>query len=106
METHCGFAQLQQALEALEGRWKLLILHQLYDHQPQRFSELERALPGISQKMLIQQLKALQRDGLVHRHDFAHVPPRVEYRLTASGASLQPVLLALRDWAADRHTDG
>jgi DNA-binding HxlR family transcriptional regulator len=98
----CGVEQLQTALAALEGRWKLLLLNHLFDRRPQRFSELERATPGISQKMLIQQLRALERDGLVARRSYPVVPPRVEYTLTDAGLALQPVLVALRDWAVAR----
>jgi DNA-binding HxlR family transcriptional regulator len=98
----CGIEELQEAFALLEGRWKLLLLNHLFLRSPQRFSELERATPGISQKMLIQQLKALERDGLVARHAYPVVPPHVEYALTPAGVALQPALVALRDWAVTR----
>ncbi|WP_372666044.1 winged helix-turn-helix transcriptional regulator [Amycolatopsis kentuckyensis] len=87
----------------IEGRWKLLILHHLFLQAPRRFSELRRAIPAATEKMLIQQLRALEADGIVHRKDYAEVPPRVEYSLTAAGAALEPALDALHDWAASEH---
>ena len=98
----CGFEQLQAAFAVLDGRWKLMLLNHLFESRPRRFSELERATPGISQKVLIQQLKALARDGLVERHAYPVVPPYVEYTLTEDGLALQPALVALRDWAVAR----
>lgn len=93
-------AGVEQALRLLDGRWKLMILFQLFGGQVQRFSELERAIPGVSQKMLSQQLRQLERDGLVHRVVYPEVPPRVDYRLTAWGQSLCPVLDGLLRWVA------
>ena len=72
-------------IRVLEGRWKLVILFQLFGSSIRRFSELERAIPGISQKMLIQQLRQLEADGVVTRIVHAEVPPRVEYHLTDWG---------------------
>ena len=74
----------------LEGRWKLVILFHLFGGRTPRFSELERAIPGISQKMLIQQLRQMETDGIVHRIVHHQVPPKVEYRLTEWGQSLCP----------------
>jgi DNA-binding HxlR family transcriptional regulator len=67
---------------------------------PLRFSELERAIPQVTQKMLIQQLRALEQDGVVERIDYQQVPPKVEYRLTTLGQRLEPALNALHAWAA------
>ena len=86
----------------LEGRWKLVILFHLFGGKVLRFSDLERAIPAISQKMLIQQLRQLERDGIVTRIVHHQVPPRVEYRLTAWGQSLCPALDALLQWAETR----
>jgi DNA-binding HxlR family transcriptional regulator len=93
---------VEAALRMLEGRWKLVILFQLFGGQVKRFSELERAVPGVSQKMLIQQLRVLEADGIVARTVYPEVPPRVEYRLTGWGQSLCPALDALLTWAAER----
>ena len=77
----------------------MMILAHLYGAEGMRFSDLERAIPQMSQKMLSQQLRALERDGLVTRTVYPEVPPRVEYRLTGRGAALEPVFFALLDWA-------
>jgi DNA-binding HxlR family transcriptional regulator len=90
---------VQNVIRVLEGRWKLIILFQLFGSNIRRFSELERAIPGISQKMLIQQLRQLEADGVVARVVHAEVPPRVEYHLTEWGQSLCPVLDKLLAWA-------
>ena len=91
---------VEAALRMLEGRWKMIILFQLFDRRVLRFSELERAVPGVSQKMLTQQLRELERDGIVDRKVYPQVPPRVEYRLTAWGDALCPTLDSLLEWAA------
>jgi DNA-binding HxlR family transcriptional regulator len=83
----------------LEGRWKLVILFHLFGGRKLRFSDLERAIPAISQKMLIQQLRQLERDGIVARIVHAQVPPKVEYHLTKWGQSLCPALDELLTWA-------
>ncbi|HYF63312.1 MAG TPA: winged helix-turn-helix transcriptional regulator [Herpetosiphonaceae bacterium] len=89
----------QNVIRVLEGRWKLVILFQLFGSNIRRFSELERAIPGISQKMLIQQLRQLEADGVVTRIVHPEVPPRVEYQLTEWGQALCPVLDKLLTWA-------
>lgn len=86
-------------MRILEGRWKLEILFQLFGGGRLRFSELERAIPGISQKMLAQQLRLLEADGVVARIVHPEVPPRVEYHVTEWGQSLCPRLDALLLWA-------
>lgn len=88
----------ENALKLIEGRWKLLILFNLFGGQVKRFSELERHIPGISQKMLIQQLRQLEIDGLVKRIVHHQVPPKVEYCMTDWGQSLCPALDALLKW--------
>jgi DNA-binding HxlR family transcriptional regulator len=93
---------VEQAFKVLEGRWKLVILFHLFGGRTLRFSELERAIPAISQKMLAQQLRQLEKDGLVRRTVHPEVPPKVEYRLTAWGQALCPALDALLEWTAAR----
>ena len=95
-------ADVEQALKFLEGRWKLVILFRLFGGRVQRFSELERAIAGISQKMLIQQLRQMESDGIVRRIVHHQVPPKVEYGLTDWGQALCPALDALLKWAAQR----
>ena len=93
---------VEKALHLLEGRWKLLILFHLFGGQVQRYSDLERLIPGISQKMLAQQLRQLEADGLVSRKVYPQTPPKVEYRLTEWGQALCPALDALLFWAEQR----
>jgi DNA-binding HxlR family transcriptional regulator len=93
---------VEQAFKMIEGRWKLLILFHLFGGKVLRFSELERALPAISQKMLIQQLRQMESDGMVRRVVHHQVPPKVEYGLTDWGQALCPALDALLKWAALR----
>jgi DNA-binding HxlR family transcriptional regulator len=92
----------EEALKVLEGRWKMMILFNLFARPVLRFSELERAIPGVSQKMLSQQLRELERDGIVRRTVHPEVPPRVEYTLTDVGRALCPVLDALLRWSMSR----
>src|SRR5256885_16912071 len=93
---------VEQAFKFLEGRWKLVILFHLFGGKMLRFSELERAIPAISQKMLIQQLRQMENDGMVRRIVHHQVPPKVEYGLTGWGQALCPALDALLKWAALR----
>ena len=93
-ETMCP---TEFTLKVIGGRWKITILYHLF-LGVKRFSELQRALTGITQKMLTQQLRELEKDGIVHREIYPQVPPKVEYSLTALGASLKPVIEAMSDW--------
>jgi DNA-binding HxlR family transcriptional regulator len=93
---------IEQAIAMLDGRWKLVILFHLFGGQTRRFSDLERAIPGISQKMLVQQLRQLEHDGLVARVIHAQVPPKVEYHMTDWGQSLCPALDSLLTWVEQR----
>jgi DNA-binding HxlR family transcriptional regulator len=93
---------IEAAFRMLEGRWKMVIVFHLFARDVLRFSELEKAIPGISQKMPIQQLRELERDGIVSRTVFPQVPPKVEYRLTKWGQGMCPALDELLEWAAKR----
>jgi len=93
---------VEDAMKLLEGRWKLVILFHLFGGKVLRFSELERAIPSITQKMLGQQLRGLAADGIVVRTAYPQVPPKVEYRLTPWGQSLCPTLDAILKWADQR----
>ncbi|WP_374384852.1 winged helix-turn-helix transcriptional regulator [Dongia sp.] len=95
-------AGVEEAKKLFEGRWKLEILFHLFGGKILRFSDLERAIPAISQKMLAQQLRRLESDGLVTRTVYQQVPPKVEYALTEWGQSLCPSLDALLTWLAAR----
>ncbi|MFA5949240.1 MAG: helix-turn-helix domain-containing protein [Hyphomicrobium sp.] len=87
----------ERTLRVISGRWKPVILYHLMSGS-QRLSELNRLMPAISQKVLIQQLREMEAHGIVSRTVFPQVPPRVEYQTTPLGQSLQPVLLALCEW--------
>lgn len=93
---------IENALKMLEGRWKLVILFHLFGGRVMRFSELERAIPEVSQKMLIQQLRQMEADSIVYRTVYPEVPPKVEYGLTDWGQALCPALDALLTWAEAR----
>lgn len=88
---------VETTLKVIGGRWKVLILRELLVGM-QRFNQLHRSLPGITQKMLTQQLRELAEDGIIHRQVYAQVPPKVEYSLTPLGESLNPVLQAMHEW--------
>jgi DNA-binding HxlR family transcriptional regulator len=90
---------VEATLDVIGGRWKVLILRELM-HGVQRFNQLHRALQGITQKMLTQQLRELEEDGIIHREVYLQVPPKVEYSLTETGQTLKPVLEAMHDWGA------
>jgi DNA-binding HxlR family transcriptional regulator len=92
---------VETGLELIGGRWKARILWKLYDHGTMRFGELRRGLPGITEKMLAQQLKELEHDQLIVRTQYPEMPPRVEYSLSDFGRSLAPVLDALKTWGVE-----
>lgn len=87
----------EMTLRVIGGRWKVPILYHLFG-QTRRFSELKRSMPGVTQKMLTQQLREMEADGLLNRKVYAEVPPRVEYSLTSLGESLKPVVDSMCRW--------
>ena len=101
-ELDAANCPVRDVLDRVSGKWASLLLMAL-GVRPHRFGELKRAVPDISQRMLTQTLRDLQRDGLISRHVFATVPPSVEYRLTALGESLVPPLMVLAGWANRNH---
>ncbi|MEV8443588.1 helix-turn-helix domain-containing protein [Actinosynnema sp. NPDC051121] len=96
------FCGIDAAMDVVSGKWKSLILWELAEHGVRRFAQLRRGLPGVSEKMLVQQLRELEADGLVRREVFPEVPPRVEYELTEHGLSLNRALAALGEWGTER----
>jgi len=90
----CG---LGPAFQVIGGKWKALLLW-LVHQEPRRFGELKRLVPDISEKMLIQHLREMEADGLIHRKVFHEVPPRVEYSATELGISLDNALVPLANW--------
>ena len=91
---------VEATLDIIGGKWKVLILWHLKE-DIRRFGELKRLIPGITQKMLTQQLRELEADGLVNRKVYAQVPPKVEYSLTKDGESLKPILELTCDWGRE-----
>ena len=88
---------IERALGVVSGRWKAVIIYVLLNG-PRRTCELENQIEGISQKVLIEQLRALEEHGLVYRQSFAQEPQRVDYGLTKLGMSLKPLLSLLEEW--------
>jgi len=87
-----------RAVNYIGGKWKLIILIRLFHHETVRFGKLTVFIPDISRKILSQQLRELEDDGLIIRHEYQEKPPRVEYRLSRFGKTLIPVLKAFHDW--------
>ncbi len=92
------YCTVELTLTIIGGKWKPIILYHLGEGGTHRFGELKRAMPNITQKMLTQQLRELENDGLVHRQVYAEVPPKVEYSLTEFGRTILPVLQSLSQW--------
>ncbi len=97
IEYHCP---MELTIDLIGGKWKSLILWHLGE-ATLRFSELKKALPKITQKMLTQQLRELERDGLITRYIYTQVPPKVEYSLTDNGKTLVPILKMMHQWGID-----
>ena len=91
---------VEATLAIMGGKWKPLILFYLME-QTRRFNELRRLIPHVTQQMLTLQLRELERDGIVHRHIYAEIPPKVEYSLTEKGRSLEPILQLMLQWGLD-----
>ncbi|MTH55449.1 HxlR family transcriptional regulator [Bacillus mangrovi] len=85
-------------LSVIGGKWKMLILWHLGKEGTKRFGELKALMPGITQRMLVNQLRELEEDRIVHREVYPVVPPKVEYSLTEQGETLMPILEAMYDW--------
>lgn len=88
---------VENALEQIAGKWKGLIIFHLMEGT-QRFNELSRRVGTVTQRSLTKQLRELEADGIVNRHVYAVVPPRVEYGLTEKGKALEPIIVGLRTW--------
>ena len=96
---YCGVTgcAVEATLAVVGGRWKPVLLFHLLEGR-KRFSDLCRAVPNATQRMITLQLRELEADGVVVRHVYAQIPPRVEYELTELGRSLEALLLQMRDW--------
>lgn len=97
MKSNVSGCSVEEAMRLLGGRWRLLLVSYLLDG-PKRFSELRRDVPGISQRMLTLDLRALEEAGLVKRTVFPEVPVKVEYELTDDGHRLEPVVAVMKDF--------
>lgn len=97
LEPTDGTPFVQATLKVLGGKWKLLILWHLKD-QARRYSELKRLIPEITEKMMIQQLRELEKDDIVSRNMLVEMPPKVEYAFTDYGRTIIPILKPLCDW--------
>ena len=92
---------IEHTVNLIGHKWKVLILRNLFNNGTQRFSELSKGINGISQKMLTQQLRQLETDGIIFRKIYPEVPPKVEYSLTALGQSLKPILDEMNTWGIE-----
>ncbi|MFC0211026.1 winged helix-turn-helix transcriptional regulator [Paenibacillus chartarius] len=97
------YIHVTTTIQAIGGRWKMLILWHLHEGG-RRYNELRRLIPGISQKMLAQQLKELEADGLIERRVFPEKPPRVEYEMTEYGKTLEPIFDIMYEWGVRHRT--
>ncbi|MGC4935914.1 winged helix-turn-helix transcriptional regulator [Gordonia sp. DT30] len=97
-------AFIREVLDRIGDKWTMLIVSTL-DGGPLRYSELQASIPGISQRMLTQTLKLLERDGLITRTAYPEIPPRVEYELTDLGRSLMNAVMAMAGWAVAHHSE-
>ena len=88
-------------VQLIGNKWKILIIRNLVYNDVQRFGDFIKSIPAISKKVLTDNLRALEADGLVDRQVYAEVPPRVEYSLPPVGKSLKPILDAMSDWGTD-----
>lgn len=96
---------IRHIIARFSDKWSILVLLTLDQHKLMRFVSLRKNIPDISPKMLTTTLKTLEEDGLVRRHAYAEVPPRVEYSLTERAASLMPHVLSLISWAKENMDD-
>lgn len=105
------YCTVELTLQVIGGKWKPIIIYRLGHEGTLRFSEMKRSIPNITQKMLTQQLRELESDGVVHREVYPQVPPKVEYSLTELGQTVMPVIDSLcrwgerfEEWAAGNET--
>lgn len=96
-----GVCPVEYTLDAIGGKWKLLILFYLMTDKVKRYNELKRSISGITHKMLSQQLKELESSGLVTRKEYQQIPPKVEYSLSEKGVTLLPILGLMYQWGKE-----
>jgi DNA-binding HxlR family transcriptional regulator len=103
-EVFIADCPIQRVLETIADKWSVIVIYALSTTETSRYSELQRLIGGVSQKMLTQTLRKLERDGLVERQVYPVVPPKVEYSLTPLGKTLTELLKAICQWA-ESHFD-
>lgn len=103
MDFEPELCRVEDALNILVGKWKPIILLHLLKNGTMRFSELKRSIPGITQKMLTNQLRELEEEDIVNRIVYPQVPPKVEYSITEYGKELEPILHTMHEWGT-KHT--
>ena len=92
---------IKQTLDIIGGKWKIIIVLQLFGSEQLRFSQLSKNIPGITNTVLSGCLRDMEKDGIILRHQFNEIPPHVEYSLTEKGRTLSNVLLAIADWGME-----
>ncbi|MEM8488653.1 MAG: helix-turn-helix domain-containing protein [Bacteroidota bacterium] len=92
---------VEATVSVMGGRWKPVIIFNLLKHDVLRFGQFKREINGITERMLTNQLRELEADEIVSRKVYAEVPPRVEYSLTTYGKTLEPIMMAMREWGAE-----
>ncbi len=93
---------MEFSMTQISGKWKLVILWHIYDSEVMRYGELKRAVSGITDKMLSNQLKELVSDNIIHKEVYEEIPPKVEYTLTEYGKSLIPIMEMLFKWGKEQ----
>ena len=105
MESRDAVERVETVMGIVAGKWKPAIIYALVMDGTLRFTELRRRIPAVTQRMLTQQLRDLERHGLVARVHHAEIPPRVEYSVTPLGRSLHPIFKSVCDWATENYPD-
>lgn len=95
---------VEATIGLIDGKWKCVVLFHLLENEVLRFNEIRRLIPNVTPRMLTNQLRELEADGLIKRKVYAEVPPKVEYSLSGLGCSLEPILVALKQWG-DKNVD-
>lgn len=88
-------------MTVLSGKWKAIIVYHIAQADVMRFSEIRKSMDGITERMLTKQLRELEADGIITRHIYNQIPPKVEYRLTPIGEKLVPILNCMKEWGAE-----
>lgn len=97
-----NFCPVTVTMSVIGGKWKPIIIHQIGE-DIKRFNQIRSAIPSVTQKMLTQQLRELERDGIIYRKVYPVVPPKVEYSLTEYGKTLMPIVYAIQAWGIQHH---